>query len=316
MTFSINPAKPVSFNLAAITKCFNEVGSLMAQVKYDSVRCHLIIKRDENNQVTMQALSRTDKPLPALVNLIDNFDTDKLDTFMNECLYQDGIVFDGEIMVKDVDFNTGSGMIRRKAPIEASKLTYMLYGVLPLAHFTDNAKNVTFPISACVMNEQLTVCMHQLRELLPQLDWQQALTYEVYDIEGLETIYETVRDAGHEGLVIKNPLGHWHRGKKVGWWKCKASDTQDGTVCGILWGTEGKANEGKVIGFEVLLENGVVVNVTGITQAQMAEFTINPEMYLGWYVEVGYMEETPEGSLRHPHFIKWRGTETHPTLKS
>ena len=51
-------------------------------------------------------------------------------------------------------------------------------------------------------------------------------------------------------------------------WKMKPEETIDGTVCGLVWGTTGKANEGKVIGFEVLLEDGMVVNACGLTEEQ------------------------------------------------
>lgn len=81
-----------------------------------------------------------------------------------------------------------------------------------------------------------------------------------------------------------------------------------------------------MIGFDVLLENGMVVAANNISQALMDEFTeacntdtyilsgVNP--YEGWQCEVSYMEMTPDGSLRHPSFKCWRGTEDNPTIKS
>ncbi|UZT50216.1 ATP-dependent DNA ligase [Enterobacter phage 03_vB_Eclo_IJM] len=100
-------------------------------------------------------------------------------------------------------------------------------------------------------------------------------------------------------------------------------------------GTPGKANEGKVIGFEVLLEDGMVVNACGLTEEQKDEFTgqvftwsgyetqeryqserCDAGPYEGWQVEVLFMERFPDGSLRHPSFNKWRGTEDNPTIKS
>ena len=113
----------------------------------------------------------------------------------------------------------------------------------------------------------------------------------------------------------------------------KPEETIDGTVCGLVWGTPGKSNEGKVIGFEVLLEDGMVVNPCGLTEEQKDEFTakwletntedftgtiamtpVNP--YEGWQCEVLFMERFPDGSLRHPSFKCWRGTEDNPTVKS
>ncbi|MFK9938749.1 hypothetical protein ACJEP1_25400, partial [Klebsiella pneumoniae] len=88
-------------------------------------------------------------------------------------------------------------------------------------------------------------------------------------------------------------------------------------------GTPGLANEGKVIGSEVLLESGRVVSANNISQALMEEFTknvvswrnnlcsttVSDNPYEGWACQIKYMEETPDGSLRHPSLDKWRGTE-------
>jgi ATP-dependent DNA ligase len=333
----INAAKPVKFHNKAIKEALERNGSLIANVKYDSVRCHLVIKpsADSNGQPSARAyaFSRTDKLLPSLRELFSS-DDDRiaLGQLLSESLYPDGLIVDGEALVKGVTFQQGSGILRRKEAIDISRLEYRIYGVMPLSHFLENDKRVSLDVSNCVMQAQLEVVTMQLQELLPSMDWQLAETYDVYSMEELFALYDSVRERKLEGLVIKEPLKPWHRGKKVGWWKMKPEDTVDGTVCGLLWGTVGKANEGKVIGFEVLLESGIVVNVDGLTDAQKEEFTetvyvynyengyadsepkLNP--YEGWYVQVKFMEYTDDGSLRHPKFDCWRGTETHPKEKS
>ena len=132
-------------------------------------------------------------------------------------------------------------------------------------------------------------------------------------------MYEEKRADGHEGLVVKDPLGKYKRGKKAGMWKMKPSEEADGHVVRPVWGTEGLANEGMVIGFDVMLENGMEVSATNISRALMSEFTENvksdPDYYKGWACQITYMEETPDGSLRHPSFDQWRGTEDNPTVK-
>ena len=321
----INPAKPVKFNEKAIVKILAEQGSIIADIKHDGVRCELVIKPTSDIQgrpaARCYAFSRSDKLLPALRELFQS-DEDRIamGQLLRESLYPEGIVIDGEMMVKGVDFQTGSGMLRRKTPISVDKLEYVMYGYLPLAHFRDNDKRATFDKATCVMQAQIGVLIHQVKELLPTLSWSQVTSYDVFDLPSLYELYEQVREAGHEGLVLKAPLSPWHRGKKVGWYKLKAEDTIDGNVVAPVWGTEGKANEGLVIGFDVLLESERVVTVTGITKAQMAEFTANvkvdPDFYKDWAIEVSYMEETNDKSLRHPSFNKWRGTESDPTVKS
>jgi len=345
MHVTINPYKPVSFNEKAIAKVLAQSGSLIADIKSDGVRCHLLILPTADVQgapaARCYALSRTNKAIPALRELFAApSDMISLGQLLAESLYPDGLIIDGEMMVKGVDFNTGSGMLRRKTMLNVNQLVYVIYGVLSAQQILKDPK-ADIEIPNCVMQAQTGVLIHQVRELLPDMNWQLVTSYDVFDMESLQELYEKVRESGHEGLVIKDPMGNWKRGKKVGWWKMKPEDEIDGTVVGLVWGTEGKANEGKVIGFEVLLENERVVNACGLTQAQMEQYTrqvietnygdilkegwpdvvhipspdeVNP--YLGWSVQVKFMERTPDGSLRHPSFSCWRGMTGNETEKS
>lgn len=346
LNLCINPAKPVKFNEKALAKILDEQGSLIADIKHDGVRCELVIKPSEDIQgkpaARCYAFSRSDKLLPALRELFQS-DEDRIamGQLLSESLYPSGLIIDGEMMVKGVDFQTGSGMLRRKAPIEVSRLEYVIYGYLPLEHFINNDKRETLDKATCVMQAQIGVLLHQLRELLPTLSWSQCTSYDVFDLPSLYELYESVRNAGHEGLVLKAPLSPWHRGKKVGWYKMKPEDNIDGKVVGILWGTVGKKYEGKVIGFEVELEdNGHVVRADGLTDALIEEYTAKTkELSLSstgfffpsglggnspcyenpfhhWAIQLKFMERTPDGSLRHPKFDMWRGTEADPTVKS
>ena len=316
--FKINPFKAVSFKESAIQKVM-ELGGVIAAVKYDGLRCHLVITPTADIQgkpaARMVAISRTDKAIPALRELfISDEHKILLGQLLEESLYPDGLVIAGEVMVKGVAFNTGSGMLRRKEAIHVSKLEYKVYGVLPLSALKASP-DAEIEIPYCVMYEQVKVLMHQLWELLPEMDWKQEETYEVYDMASLEELFKKVRAEGHEGLIIKDPMTNWKRGKKTGYWKMKPEGEIDGNVVGVNWGTVGLANEGKVIGFQVLLENGVVVDANGITQEQMEEYTNliyktgHDDCFNGRPVQVKYMEKTPKGSLRHPSFQRWRDLE-------
>lgn len=345
----INPCKPVDFNEKAVALVIERSGSLIADIKHDGVRCELVIKptADINGRPAGRAyaFSRSDKLLPSLRELFtDEKDQLLLGQLLRESLYPTGIVIDGEVMVKGMTFQKSSGRIRSKQPIPVEQLEFVVYGYLPLQHFVDNDKRATFDTATCVMQEQIKVLVIQLRDILPQMSWSQCQSYDVFDLPSLYELYEHVREAGHEGLVLKDPLHPWHRGKKVGWWKMKPENTTDGRVVGVLWGTPGKKYEGKVIGFEVELEdNGVVVNVDGLTDADVEKYTkqyieaqegmagnlkedhpdyvrqpadgeANP--FRHWAIQVKFMEWTEDGSLRHPKFDRWRGTESDPTVKS
>ena len=226
MNLIINPANPVKFNEAAVAKIIDEQGSIIADIKSDGVRCELVIKpcEDVRDQPAARcyAFSRSDKLLPALRELFQT-DDDRLalGQLLRESRYPEGIVIDGEMMVKGVDFQTGSGLLRRKAPIDVARLEYVVYGYIPLDHIITKGKRESLPTVNCVMQAQIGVLIHQVKELLPTLSWSQVTSYDVFDMPSLYELYETVREAGHEGLVLKAPLSPWHRGKKVGWFKMK-----------------------------------------------------------------------------------------------
>lgn len=361
MNIKTNPFKAVSFVESAVKKALDEAGYLIVDVKYDGVRGNICV----DNTANVQWLSRVSKTIPALEHL-NTFDSRWQKLLADDrWLFPDGFMLDGELMVKGVDFNTGSGLLRTKWLKESNfvhstseywhdiwkkdkqafelapeNLRVVLYDIIPLDIIESGDDYDTMTL---LRQEHVKNALPLLREHFPEISWELAETYEVYDYESLWELYEEKRAEGHEGLIVKDPQGIYKRGKKSGWWKMKPENEADGTVCGLVWGTEGKANEGKVIGFEVLLESGRVVSATNIPQALMDEFTkeviaysngcygdgqfpgvstlqadlqgdaANP--YEGWQCQISYMEETPDGSLRHPSWTMWRGTEDNPTVK-
>lgn len=343
-TIRTNPHRAVNYSESGIKKALEAAGSLEAEVKYDGVRLNLPVFP---NGATAW-LSRESKPLPALswLDVHDDAPDPKASDwrwFLKQAGYEGiGLMVDAEVMVKGVDFNTSSGLIRTKwtkktnvdfhvdpmAPakvpfcLDTDRIKVVVYGIIDLPTIISGSEG---PIHS-LTRLRTEAIVPLLQKHFPEIEWVLAESHTVFDLESLSSLYETKRAAGEEGLVVKDPLCKWKRGKKSGMWKMKPDDSIDGTVCGLVWGTPGKANEGKVIGFEVLLEDGMVVNACGLTEEQKDEFTAavvdaftedetkNP--YEGWQVEVAFMERFPDGSLRHPSFSKWRGTEDDPKVKS
>ena len=346
-TIKTNPHRAVDYSESGVKKALEAAGSLEAEVKYDGVRLNLPVFPTGETQW----LSRESKPLPALSWLsvltdIDNIVEDQQRAsdwrwFLKQAGHEGtGLMIDGEVMVKGVDFNTSSGLIRtkwvkksnefwsmcsasqKKEPfcLKKENIKVVVYGIIDLPTIMSGTEG---PIHS-VTRLKAEAIVPLLQKYFPEIDWVLSESHTVYDLESLNSLYEQKRLEGHEGLVVKDPLGKYKRGKKSGMWKMKPEEAIDGTVCGLVWGTPGKANEGKVVGFEVLLEDGMVVNACGLTEEQKDEFTaevkrqedeeVNP--YEGWQVEVLYMERFPDGSLRHPSFKCWRGTEDNPTIKS
>lgn len=336
-----NPFKAVSFVRSAIEKALETSGYLIADTKHDGVRGNICV----DNTANAAWLSRVSKTIPALEHL-NGFDQRWQKLLKDDrWIFPDGFMLDGELMVKDVDFNTGSGLLRtkwlkgtnfqysykyhpwekgmkNKAPfrLDPAKLQVVLYDIIPIDIIESGDD---YNVMTLLRLEHVKVALPVLQDHFPEVEWCLSESHEVYDMDELDALYRQKREEGHEGLVVKDPRGIYKRGKKSGWWKLKPENEADGIVVGLNWGTPGLANEGKVIGFEVLLESGRVVSANNISQALMEEFTaevkrqedeeVNP--YHGWACQIKYMEETPDGSLRHPSFDKWRGTEADPTIK-
>lgn len=363
-TIKTNPHRAVDYSESGVKKALAAAGSLEAEVKYDGVRLNLPVFPTGETQW----LSRESKPLPALSWLDTGYGDNKVSDsrlfnasdwlwFLKQAGYEGtGLMIDGEVMVPATDFNTSSGLVRTMwsdtknyawngnpdADIDTKKkhkvpfhlatdhIRVIVYGIVDLNVILDPKSEG--PIHS-VTRLKAEAIVPLLQKYFPEIDWVLSESHTVYDLESLNSLYEEKRLEGHEGLVVKDPLGKYKRGKKSGMWKMKPEETIDGTVCGLVWGTPGKANEGKVIGFEVLLEDGMVVNACGLTEEQKDEFTkrvkdyttecnaneagcwyMNP--YEGWQCEVLFMERFTDGSLRHPSFKCWRGTEDDPTIKS
>ncbi|WPJ53872.1 DNA ligase [Klebsiella phage RCIP0069] len=353
MNITTNPFKAVSFSRSAIEKALETSGYLIADTKHDGVRGNICV----DNTANSAWLSRVSKTIPALEHLNGFWLRWKKLLEDDRWIFPDGFMLDGELMVKGVDFNTGSGLLRTKwlkkynmeyhnVPVtpdmlkprkvgvakrvrtefrlSAAHLKVVLYDIIPLDIIESGDD---YNVMTLLRLEHVKVALPVLQDHFPEVEWCLSESHEVYDMDELDALYRQKREEGHEGLVVKDPRGIYKRGKKSGWWKLKPENEADGVVVGINWGTPGLANEGKVIGFEVLLESGRVVSANNISQALMEEFTraveatadhyegsyTNP--YEGWACQIKYMEETPDGSLRHPSFDKWRGTEADPTVK-
>lgn len=349
-----NPHRAVDFKESAIKKALERAGSLDVEIKYDGVRVNLMVNPSEvAPAATAWFQTRESKPLASLEHLWgeDKKSQERWDNFLWKAGWPKGLMIDGEAMVKGVDFNTSSGILRTKwlkaknypysmyaverewdnpkgkvpFQLNSAELQVVVYAMLDMETVKSGANGSTHAITR--MRTEALVPM--LQEHFPEIDWVLSHSTTVYDMDELNTLYQAAREDKQEGLIVLDPLGAYQRGKKTGMWKMKPDETIDGTVVGLNWGTEGLANEGKVIGFDVLLENGMVVAANNISQSLMDEFTqstywanddspkefhkVNP--YDGHQCEVSYMEMTPDGSLRHPSFKCWRGTEDNPTEK-
>lgn len=301
------PHKAVDWNEKAIARRL-EKGPLYAGIKYDGFRC-LITKLKGDVRIT----TREGIEIPSLAAFRPQF-AELLDGYHDR-------VLDAEVKILGLPFEEMSGHLRRDTPLVDELLPAVKFVIFDLVRTAVVVEGGDSP-PRCDRLLPLYGCVQ--RDVPHQEEGGLYLEahVEVYTLTDIARLYTTVRRAGHEGLVLKDPLLGYRNGKVSGWWKVKpgcGADfapgfEADGVVVGYVWGDEGKANSGKVVGFRVRLEDGAEVNATGLTQALMEQYTREfltapyggGQGHTGRACRVSGMERTKDGSIRHPHFDGFR----------
>ena len=347
------PYRPTDYNEKAMKATLDET-YLIADVKKDGVRLELcveLIETKHDHGWGVEWLSREGKRFPALAKDMPlDVDARWEDFFKEnkgEAMFPEGFMLDAELILLDAEGNEKkckdiSGTLRRKEEsVPTSAIRVYVFDIIPMDVVKSGEE---YEVFTTVRKMHVEYQVAKLKEYFPEIDWRVAESFDVFSIETMPVIeregvdedgneilvklqpplslvhlYETVRERGEEGLVCKDPMGYYRRSKVSGWWKMVPDDNEDGIIQDVIWGTEGKANEGKVIGFEVLLESGHVVSACKISKALMEEFTAKVmkhggDYFRGFTAKVTFMERYPDGSLRHPSFDSFRGISS-PLIK-
>ncbi|WGH28274.1 putative ATP-dependent DNA ligase [Pseudomonas phage 10P302A] len=340
------PFRPTDYNEKAIQVVLDE-SYLTCDVKKDGVRLNLCVEPRFPVAPTMvEWLSREGKRFPNFTKFGQPLSGDErwakfYNPNLGEGMFADtGFMLDAELVLLDplgTEFpcKMTSGSLRREAnELPLSRLRVYVFDIIPMDVVLSGGE---YEVFQCVRKVHVEYQVSKLKEIFPEIDWIVAETFDVYSIEtlpvieregfdeegneitvklqpplSLDQLYTSVRERGEEGLVIKDPMGYYRRSKCNGWWKKVPQDNEDGKVVGLVWGSKGKANEGKVIGFEVELESGHVVNACKISKADMDTYTARveaegPTCFNGYTARVTCMERYPDGSMRHPSFDEFRG---------
>jgi DNA ligase-1 len=131
-------------------------------------------------------------------------------------------------------------------------------------------------------------------------------SYLAHSAGEIDTIYERIRASGGEGVIVKDRFEAYQRKRSYHFLKMKAEESVECRVIGIFEGTGKYA--GQMGGLEVDF-NGVEVSVGGgFSDADRINMWAAPP--IGRLAEVAYHETTPDLSLRHPRFVKFRDTLT------
>jgi DNA ligase 1 len=225
---------------------------------------------------------------------------------------QQTFVLDGEMV--SGSFNKTVGDVRRKSE-QATDAKFHVFEFMTAAEFNN-------PLSRNEVNAgSYEVRRKALQDLLGHLpkgstDVQMLPNWQCKNEAQVFAIYEQLRERGLEGVIVKDPKASYFKKRSPAWLKIKADESIDVKIVTAIEGT-GKY-EG-ALGALVIDHNDVLVNVgTGFDDAQRAEFwscfksdlnkigSTEVKDLIGRTIEVGYHEVTPDGSLRHPRFMRFR----------
>ena len=194
-------------------------------------------------------------------------------------------VLDGELVCPGLDFQTSSGSLRSFAETPNAQF-----------HIIDLPEHPSQRFS-----ERLLAASTLVTDSIYVTDWRL-----VRSMEEIEQHYQACLEAGYEGVVVK-PMEYEYVDKRsFDWMKLKAINTVDARIVDIFEGT-GKysSSAGGVI--IQMPDSEVLVRVgSGFSDEQRDAIYAAPDEYIGRTIEIKYHEITPDGSLRHPRFYRWR----------
>lgn len=217
-----------------------------------------------------------------------------------------------------------------KAPIlemldNAGLTSFVFDGEVVSGHFNDtvsavrsgseNAVDAEFHIFDGMLKEQFIAekCPHTLTErraILSRFQMTDKIkllpSYIANSHVEVQQMFKTIFEGGGEGVIVKAPAGLYEFKRSHNWLKIKGEESVD---CIIIGAEEGTGQIVGQLGALVVDVEGVKVNVGSGLSAEQRQNLWVAHSYgnlVGRCVEVEYHEKTPDGSLRHPRFKRFR----------
>ncbi len=240
--------------------------------KKDGARCTII---------DGEAKSRTGKPLNNLRAVLQEFGH-----------LAAGCVYDGEIVGKnwaDTMHNARAGQGDRAQ----DALTFHVFDMLTIKEWNEQK-----------CDRDLHDRHHLLTQYLPESEHIKIVKpYSINSYAAFEVFYKQCLAEGCDGVVLKLLHSMYEFKRTKTWLKVKPDHTLDGKVVGIR---EGKLKYTGVLGALEFEYEGVVTNVSGMTDIQRTMWWEDPTLIVGKTIEVKCRGIHPTGKLIEPRFERIR----------
>lgn len=272
-----------------------------AELKEDGVRGFAL----EHKNPTGEFFSRSGKPLSASEELKDEV---ILFFRMWKDYWSDDakIVLDGELVSLDGVFNDVVGDIRRKSARDTVGLK--LIDLIPTKEFDAGRSKKAY--------WDRRAMLHQFMEDNGEAFDRIKLTTEwlVKSVDEAFVLANDLIQNGKEGIILKDPHGLWQNKRTKDWLKVKDKNTVDLVVKRLEIGNPDKGFShclGAVVcdftTYVDEVQRTVEVSISsGFTIEQREYYWQHQDELVGRLIEVSYHQITPDFSMRHPVFEKFR----------
>lgn len=213
-------------------------------------------------------------------------------------------VFDGELYSDSANFNEIASILNSEDKEIPEHIEFCIF---------DGMEETDWKQQSCKLgyNDRLSQMYKYMKEIDYVLGNNNITTLSHEEIKDLDTLKERYRgfiEEGFEGAMLKDPNGlyQWKRVRcsSQTMMKLKPEVTFDLKITGF---EEGEGKFQKTLGKVLVDYNGVEVGVgSGFTDDERKDIWKNRKKCKGRLVEVKGMEITPDKSIRHPVFIRFR----------
>lgn len=220
------------------------------------------------------------------------------------------LAIDAEVIAGN-SFNKTSGDVRRKSEA-ANDAVLNIFDALPLSFVLSSDREWEIPYDVRRnFVEFLVSCAEEGAPIVATPHTTAASN------EAIQKLYQGYRDLGLEGAMVKPLKGLYSKKRSHAWLKMKAEETIDLIITGAYEGEGKYAGKlgGLVVGGEGPEGRQIVSNIGGgfsdierdeLWTSYLSDLHHGTEELFGRMIEIEYHEITPDNSLRHPRFVRFR----------
>lgn len=259
---------------------------VFVEPKIDGVRCLAICPQGGYGKIDF--LSRSGHPL---------YNTKYIESELRERLQsrriEHGIVYDGELFYQSLKSTMSlvRAAVSTRDDSKISEMRYHIFDAIP--HLEWQTQSVRDPLAI----RKIAGDIFGRGQYIKFVEHEEAR-----DSKRVDEIYVAALQAGHEGVMVKNPVGLYIFDRTDAWLKYKPDDTDIFQIVGVYPGDEHRSH--LLGGLTVQSSDHATTNVGGgFSLLQRMEFLDRQAELIGKIIEVKFKERTSDGKLREPVFI-------------